>query len=216
MAFIILGSIGLAWITPWPAQFTRYLITLAPFLAICVVLPLAKVGVLFHARHLRWAASLARTSFAGILVLAFATEIYTSLNSFRWRVTNKEAVVLPQSGNAAYRLFSHDHSWQAWEEAASWISAHAPSDAIIATSVPHFLYLRIGRRAVLPPMESDPVRARRLLEAVPISYVIVDTLAFLDVSRRYAFPAVQNDPATWRLVYSVRGADIYERATSRE
>ena len=65
-------------------------------------------------------------------------------------------------------------------------------------------------------MEADPARARRLLEAVPVSYVIIDELEFLDVSRRYARPAVESDPLGWPLVYSIDGTQIYERATSRK
>ena len=56
----------------------------------------------------------------------------------------------------------------------AWIDAHAPPEAIVATTSPHLCYLLTGRHAVLPPMEIDPAHARRLLEAVPVSYVIVD------------------------------------------
>ena len=66
----------------------------------------------------------------------------------------------------------------------AWIDAHAPPDAIVATTSPHLCYLLTGRRAVLPPMEIDPVHARRLLEAVPVSYVIVDELEY----RRHVTP----------------------------
>jgi hypothetical protein len=71
------------------------------------------------------------------------------------------------------------------------------------------------------------VRVRRLLEAVPVSYVIVDKLEFLDLSRRYALPAVNGDPIGWHLVYSIllphsppwikpadlNGTQIYQRIT---
>jgi hypothetical protein len=111
-------------------------------------------------------------------------------------------------------LFSHDRSWQAFEEAANWIDAHARPDAIVATTAPHFLYLLTGLRTVIPPMEPDPAHARRLIEAVPISYVIIDELKFLDMSRRYARPAVEGDPLGWHPVHSINGTQIYERATS--
>ena len=133
---------------------------------------------------------------------AFAAEGYALLKAFRKR-NKKEAVVIPQTGGTGYRLFYHDDSWQAWEEAADWIGTHARSDAIVATTAPHLFYLRTGRLAVLPPMEPDPVHAGRLLEGVPVSYVIVDDLKFLDLSRRYARPAVKNDPMGWQLVHSI-------------
>ena len=62
-------------------------------------------------------------------------------------------------------------------------------------------------------MDADPEHARRLLEAVPVSYVIVDQLDFVDISRRYARPAVESDPAAWRLVQSIGKTTIYERNT---
>ena len=102
---------------------------------------------------------------------------------------------------------------KAWEETAAWVSAHASPDAIVATSAPHFFYLRTGLRAILPPMEADPARARRLLEMVPASYVIVDKLDFVDVSRRYARPAVEGDPTHWRVVHSKDGTKTYQRVS---
>jgi len=62
-------------------------------------------------------------------------------------------------------------------------------------------------------MDADPERARRLLEAVPVSYVIVDDFRHRDFSRRYARPAVESDPVGWHLVYSIEGTQIYQRAT---
>ena len=65
-------------------------------------------------------------------------------------------------------------------------------------------------------MDADPENARRLLEAVPVSYVVVDEFRYRDFSRHYARPAVQSDPAGWRLVYSVNGTQVYEHVTRAE
>ena len=127
----------------------------------------------------------------------------------------QEAIVLP-TGAGSYRLFSHNGLWRDWEEAGAWIKAHAPPDAIVSTSAPHFFYLRTGLRAILPPMEAAPERARHLLESVPVSYVIVDKLEFVDISRRYADPAVESDHGTWRVVQSMHGTKIYERRSARQ
>ena len=64
-------------------------------------------------------------------------------------------------------------------------------------------------------MEADPARARRLLEMVPVSYVIVDDLEFVDISRRYARPAVEGDPAHWRVVHSIAGTKTYHMSLAR-
>ena len=96
----------------------------------------------------------------------------------------------------------------------AWIDAHAAPDAIVATSSPHLCYLLTERRAVLPPMEIDPVDARRLLEAVPVSHVIVDEFSYpIDSSRRYALPAVESDPASWDIQHQIDRTRIYEHKT---
>jgi hypothetical protein len=226
IVFIVLGSIGLVWVTPWPGQFARYLMPLSPFLAVSAVLPLASTVSTSLRMPQRWMIALARVVLACVLLLAFAAEGYVLLKVFRQR-NKSEAIVIPPTGGKGYHLFYHDSSWQAWEKAADWIVTHARSDAIVATTAPHFFYLRTGHRAVLPPMEPGPVRVRRLLEAVPVSYVIVDKLEFLDLSRRYALPAVNGDPIGWHLVYSIplphsppwikpadlNGTQIYQRIT---
>jgi hypothetical protein len=147
---------------------------------------------------------------AGVFVLTFAMQAYPSIKLVRSRGSAEGLTVEPPT-RVADRLFAHDSYWQEWEEAVNWLGVQASPDAIIATAAPHWLYLRIGRRAVLPPMESDPARARQLLEGVPAAYVIVDQLGFLDISRRYARPAVENAPG-WRLAQSFGGTKVYERA----
>jgi len=212
MLFIAVGSVGLVWATPWPAQYTRYLMPLAPFMAICFVLTLSTINTVWRNREPGRSGTLRRIVIIGILVFTFAAELWSSLMLFRARF-RQEATVLP-TGAGSYRLFSHKGSWRDWEEAGAWIKAHAPPDAIVSTSAPHFFYLRTGLRAILPPMEAAPERARHLLESVPVSYVIVDKLGFVDISRRYAEPAVESDHETWRAVQSVHGTKIYQRGSA--
>ena len=45
---------------------------------------------------------------------------------------------------------------------------------------------------------------------VPVKYVIIDEFEYRDFSRRYALPAVEDDPLTWRLVYSIDHTRVYE------
>jgi hypothetical protein len=62
-------------------------------------------------------------------------------------------------------------------------------------------------------MDANAERARHLLEAVPVSHVIVDGFPPY-FSRRYALPAVKGDPG-WRFVQSFNGTQIYARSTGR-
>jgi hypothetical protein len=59
-------------------------------------------------------------------------------------------------------------------------------------------------------MELDASKARQLLAAVPVSYVIIDNLEFLNSARRYARPAVEIDPTEWRLAQSLGKTKTYE------
>jgi len=211
MVFIFLVSMGLVLTTPWPAQFTRYLVPLGPFLSIPAVLALSQIAGVFRARKAGAKNTPVRIAIVAAIVLTFALEAYPSLKMFRFR-SRAAGVTVEPPGIPRQRLFAHDRYWQSWEEAVNWLSAQAATDAIIATSAPHWLYLRSGRRAVLPPMDADPAQARRLLEKVPISYVIVDELEFLDISRRYALPAMKGDPAKWHVVKTFGDTKIYEHA----
>ena len=136
----------------------------------------------------------ARVAISGILLAMFAVESYSTIRYFRHRASSDGIVFLPGNNGNGFRLFGHDRGWQAWDECANWLHKQARSDAIVATSAPHLLYLYTGLHAVFPPMEADPARERRLLETVPISYLITDSFEFMDASRRYALPAIEDDP----------------------
>ena len=62
--------------------------------------------------------------------------------------------------------------------------------------------------AVMVPFEADAERCLELIESVPARYVIVDALAFIDVARRYAAPALTVAPERWILVHEDAGGDV--------
>ncbi len=213
--FIVLGSIALVCITPWPGQFTRYLEPLSPFLTIAALLGLSEIAAALSAGRFKKTAILMRLATAFLILLTLVVEIHTAAWAFSERA--RQRLIVARKGSAkTSKWFMYDASWQAWERAVNWIDAHAAPDAIVATTSPHFYYLQTGRLAVLPPMESDSARERHLLDAVPVSYVIIDGLEFLDVSRRYARPAIESDPTGWHLVQSFDGTGVYQRGSARQ
>lgn len=217
MTVIILVSLALICTTPWPDQFQRYLMPLAPFLAIAAMLALSQLYVVLGAAQLRPASiTVGQVSLVGLLLLPIALQIYTARELFYQR-ERLGASFVPGRGAARQHFFYHGRSWRTWEEAAGWIANNSRPDAIVATTQRHLCYLRTGRQAVLPPMEPDPTRARRLLEAVPVSYVIIDEIGEMaSFGRRYALPAVQGDAVGWHLVHSIYGTRIYERNNGPE
>ena len=205
---VVLISITLMWTTPWPLQFPRYLAPLASFLAIAAVLSLSQ---LYSAIP-----RLGRVGFVSFLLLTLVPQTYAAWGLFYDR-GHQPASFIPGRGALGPRFFFHDQAWAEWEEAVAWLGEHSTPEAIVATPESHLCYLLTQRQAVSPPIESDPVRARHLLESVPVSYVIVDKLGFTDVSRRYARPAVESDPMRWRLIHSMmNGTQIYECTAGRE
>lgn len=207
--FIVVGSLGLIWLTPWRIQFTRYITPLIPFLAICLLLGYAGTNAALHSPKLnRTLKGLLQFALATLLLLCFLIHAITAPALFRIRAGD-QAIFSADGIGRQPRFFAHDRSWQQWEEAVNWIGSHAPADVVVATSAPHLLYLLTKRKAVLPPMEINPVRERLLLKEVPVSYLIVDQLEALDVTRRYAMPAVAADP-NWRVVRSTDGTRIYQ------
>jgi len=202
----VMASVSIIFITPWPAQFTRYLSPLAPFLA------LALAELLLRAR--RW--SLQRPESEAIRIITHATatlavamQVTQLLMAFA--LWHEPATHVDARGTRADgRLFYYDHRWQAFDTSLDWFRQHAVGEGVVATSAPHRIYLTTGLKAVLPPLEADTALAQRLLDSVPVRYVIVDDLTFTDMSRWYAGPVVQSRPDLWELVYA-EGARIYRR-----
>jgi hypothetical protein len=212
LTLYVAGSIVLIALTPWPGQFSRYLVPLAPILALAFVWgPAAVAGRAKISRNRPWRIA----ALAGHAMIAFVLvhEVYTVFKLFTKH--HQPAVMTDASGKAHhYRLFYYDLPWRLHDDGLDWLGREAPHQAIIATSTPHWAYLRTGMRAVMPPYEIDSRKAAELLAGVPVTYLVVDQLSFLDVSRRYAAPVPSAATAEWPLVYSNTdsGPRIYRRA----
>jgi hypothetical protein len=111
------------------------------------------------------------------------------------------------------KLYDYGSEWHALDPAFEWIRRNAMATSVIATTVPHLAYLRTGHKAVLPPFEPDPDRASRLLQEVPVSYLVLDRFEQPGISERYAAPVVAQKPQDWRLVFTAPDLQtrVYER-----
>ncbi|MEO7986592.1 MAG: hypothetical protein ABI766_08650, partial [Gemmatimonadales bacterium] len=174
----VLGSILLIVITPWPGQFTRYLIPLTPFLTLSLVTATGALAT--HAARSgggwRWASRAAAVTIVSILI----QQVYTLHKTFTRH--HEPATIADASGRIYhYRLFFYDRTWQLHDEALTWLARQSKGEGVVATSTPHLTYLKTGLRAIMPPYELDPSRAEQLLDEVPVTYLVVDNLEFLDV-----------------------------------
>jgi hypothetical protein len=208
----VAGSLALIVVTPWPGQFSRYLVPLAPILALAFVSVPAAVARRARQSGVRgW--RVAALAGHGLIAFVLVQEVYTVFKVFTKH--HQPALMTDASGKThQYRLFFYDLAWRLHDDGLDWLRQQESRQAIIATSTPHLAYLRTGMRAVMPPYEVDPAKAAELLGAVPVTYLVVDQLEFLDVSRRYAAPVPRAAAAEWPLVYATNdsGPRIYRRA----
>lgn len=193
----VLGSTVIVGLTPWPGQFERYLAPLTPVLALAVVVSVLAIRRKLDQRTRRLGTLILRTVVVGMLAQeAFALyKVYTKQH-------RPVEFVDAQGHRQEQRLFFYTEAWRSHDAALDWLRGVAHADDIVATSTPHWAYLKTGARAVLPPFEADVRTASWLLESVPVKYLVVDSLEFVDVSRRYAAPVARVYQHDWKLVYS--------------
>lgn len=205
------GSLVIIAVTPWPIQFVRYLVPLTPFLTLALVSVLVwSTRKAAATRTPGWRAL--RLVMLGTVGVIVAQQVLTLTRSMTKHPT--PAVYTDRAGQRhEYRLFFYDRSWRLHDDGLDWLADQARPGEIVATSTPHWAYLRTGLPSVMPPYEVDPRLAATLLDQVPVTYLIVDRLSFLDVGRRYTVPAIERVPDRWRLIYAANdsGPRIYRR-----
>jgi len=214
LVLYVAGSLALIAATPWPVQFVRYLIPLTPFLTLAVVALLATAtrrAAQGGGRGWRWL----QGALLATLAIIGAQQVVTLSRSMH-KYPSPAMIVDRAGGRHDYRLFFYDRAWQRHDEGLDWLAREARPGEVVATSTPHWAYLRTGLLAIMPPYEADAARAATLLDQVPVTYLIVDQLTFLDVGRRYTIPAIEHAPTHWRLVYAQNdsGPRIYRRVDS--
>ncbi len=198
----IAGSVLLITLTPWPIQFSRYMVPLTPFLVLALIYLLANLSP----RRI----GLIRYPLIALILIQQTYTLYKSYTKHFDRAQYRDA----QGRSHDYRLFFYDRNWRLHDEGLDWLARAARPGEILATSTPHWAYLKTGLPAIMPPYEANVAQADRLIEAVPVTYLIVDNLSFLDVGRRYTLPVVRRAPDRWSLVYFANdsGPRIYRRA----
>lgn len=196
VVLVLASSMLLIAITPWPAQFLRYLMPFAPLAALSTVLALSHLGT---GRRALVSAGLAVLLGAQVLCLR------QTFMHYHHEVELPGAADAPRAGR--HFFFEERRQWRALYAGIEWLRANTASDARVATSCPLLVWLHAERKAVMPPLEADPDEARRLLDSVPVDYLVIDALAFVDMSRRYAAPVVAADPAGWAEVFRA-GEDV--------
>ncbi|HEY7302652.1 MAG TPA: hypothetical protein VH601_00945, partial [Bryobacteraceae bacterium] len=204
-------TIAAVCMTTWRDQFPRYLAPAEPFLLLVFLVILLNVKSSFSSssrRSHRFISAVAG-SFALFVLCESALSCFVGYRNFRYR-----AVYVDKDGvNRGYTLFHYPEESSASEMGLKWLVTHVDPRAIVAVSMPQWVYLKTGLKTVMPPLEPDPVKAQKLIDTVPATYAALDELLMEDDFNK-RFPAlVRSSPDKWRLVYlSPHGEfDIYQR-----
>ena len=211
MPLYIAAYMSLLCLTPPAWESARYLMPITPFLVLAAWECVLVIRGWLEARSRPAFGRLVRLmpGVCAALLIAFQLVCLTDLFRNRYRPVGYQT----RSGTVVtYRLFFYRDVYQSLDAGLDWLRREARPTDIIGASMPHWVYLRTGLKAVMPPFELDPSRAQALLDSVPIRYLIVDgrTDSF---TRRFGLPAVRAAPERWQLAYGSAGGDlqIYRR-----
>jgi len=196
-------------VLPWHDQ-SRYWFPLAPLLVFALWRSaLAMADAIRNGRRVRVRRSREIVFVGAVLLVGIQAACLVTF----YRDRHQPVAYQDSEGHPVrYRLFYYRDAYRALDAALDWVRDRASPGDIVGASMPHWTYLRTGLRAVMPPFEQDWRVAARLLDSVPITYLVVDarTQSF---TRQYGLPVMQRAPESWKLVQSFPdgGADVFQR-----
>jgi hypothetical protein len=214
MILYVALSLAAVCLTPFEKQYVRYLIPLYPFFA----LALFQVLALF-VREPRISTTLLPTFGRSVLVMIIVVVIswqgFAGVRSLY--ALHHDDVAYEQGGRLVqYKLFHYAPVGTAFDEGLEWLKRNSQSTDTIAATDPQWVYLRTGRKAVLPPFELNGEKAQRLIDTVPVKYLIAETKPQrlgLGAYYRFTSALLRDNPFHWDLVWSSsdRSMEIYRR-----
>jgi hypothetical protein len=198
-------------LTPWPEQFVRYYTPMTPFLAVMLVLGVGLVAD--HGAVAGWSRAVRRGVALAVCALVLGQDAFVAAWTYLVRGASPVTYVRADGRPVSGRLLFYDASFAALDQALFEVRRRARPGDVMATSMPHWAFVRTGVDAILPPMETDRDEARRLLDAVPVRFVVLDEVGYPCISQRYAAPAVEASGERWERIHRTDDglARVYER-----
>ena len=207
--YILIYSAAMC-LTPFPGQYLRYLMPVTPTLALAAIVCLDTLASWRHrpAREQRRRFAMGLTA----AVVAAAVSIQMLVTLFVYVREYRPIAYVDVSGRpVAYKLFFYNDAQRGFDEAIEYVRAHAAPTEVVAAGTPHWIHLRTRLKTVMPPFERDVDTAQRLLDSVPVRYLVIgqDVVA----TERYTAPVVQRFADRWEAVYAtaVGGWTVYRR-----
>lgn len=174
--------LGAICLTPFEDQFLRYLAPLVPVFCLAIVRGARR-------SHIVLAGAIALLC----VKVAAAADVFAADHQ-RVRYT------APGGTEAGGRLFFYETADEDFDRTIDYLDAHAAPADVVSSGTPHWIYLRTGRKAVMPPYEADPREEQRLLDTVPVEWLV----AGRDVtgSERYTDPVVRSSSGWWEKTFT--------------
>jgi len=215
----VLLSIAIICLTPWPIQLVRYLTPLCPFLV------LALFTSLLYLQELSSKVLPAASRAAGVFLIASVVSLILvqQLIVFYQAHTGwVDEVIYDRrgGGKARHPVFGYFPAERALDAGLDWLMKRAGEGEVVAVSAPPWVYLRTGLEAVMPPFEINPEKAQKLLDSVPVTYLLLEEENFNINGRttaQYVRPVIERHPELWEQIYSAPDGKfrIYRRAARR-
>ena len=184
---------------PWPHQNLRYFAPAAPFFLMALYSTLGLV------RRFQLPARIAVFALIGVHQ---AWSLGVMLAHYHQPVAYSDS----EGRHATFPWIYYFEPAQAFDDAITWLLPKLQEGDVLASSLPHWVYLRTRHKSVMPPFEAEPARMQAMLDSVPVRYILLDELDEGNFTRQYVTPYVQSSPQ-WRQVYTTpdRKCRIYER-----
>lgn len=209
----LLFSVGAICVTPWAAQIPRYIAPLEPFLFLALFAGLQMIKQAYRRiPSMRSQRILTGLTVSLLFFIPFesAVSLASGIRNFRGKAVYEDA----SGKRREFWLQHYPNTFVSAVGALNWITNHANRKAIVAISMPQWAYLKTGLLTVMPPLEANPLQQQRLIDSVPVTYLVLDRMV-MGGEFNEKFPAmVQAFPHKWSLVYSSRSGDtqVYKRA----
>jgi len=210
LSLYLILTIAAVCTTPWPGQSPRYLAPTMPFLLLALLR--------FTQTLERWACrTLPRMNPYGSEALSICTMslvVLGALVCFRTTCRNFLDSTSYQDSRGIkteYRLLHYPVEFTSVELAMLWLSAHAEPHSVVAASMPQWTYLNTGLKTVMPPLESNSFIAQKMLDSVPVTFLILDHMTMEHGFNEKFQRLVRDAPSKWIRVHSEGGVSIYKR-----
>lgn len=198
-------TLGAICTTPWPGQFARYIAPILPFLllALGTLLGMTKrtagTPVLLgnKLRALRFAS-------CGLIFC----ECCLALQSGNRNFINRSEYRDRDGQMVGYNLLHYSSEYEATKELLKWLRPRANRDAVIAVTMPQWVYLVSGFKSVMAPLTTDPAKAQEQMDTVPVSFFIVEELLMDDNFNTFSPGLIRSSPGTWKLVFAMPNSNV--------